>query len=265
MAASIRDRLSQVVLENEGLAMSPIEEMARNCYGYGRWDAPYWFIGLEQGMDGSLDKYVEAFRDRGREGLSDCQAFHEHMGVAKWHRKKPKAALQSTWKKLIRLLPAFLEQDAEATNKKEVDEETEKVRAYQVHKWGMDDGDTCVIELSGLPAKGLKAGVTLKGEHFTREQVSEILQERIASIRQRIKDNNPQLVVMYGLDGRTHFSDLAGRPTEYPLVTDETIELGSAITTLTYHPVFPGPPNAHWTALGKKLLRESKKKGPTKC
>jgi hypothetical protein len=24
-------------------------EMAQNCFGYGRWDAPYWFIGPEQG------------------------------------------------------------------------------------------------------------------------------------------------------------------------------------------------------------------------
>jgi hypothetical protein len=48
------------------------------------------------------------------------------------------------------------------------------------------------------------------------------------------------------------------------LPANEIIELGSAITTLTYHPVFPGLPNAHWTALGKKLLRESEKKGSTK-
>jgi hypothetical protein len=26
------------------------EEMARECYGYGRWAAPYWFIGPEQGQ-----------------------------------------------------------------------------------------------------------------------------------------------------------------------------------------------------------------------
>jgi hypothetical protein len=26
------------------------EEMARECYGYGRWGAPYWFIGPEQGQ-----------------------------------------------------------------------------------------------------------------------------------------------------------------------------------------------------------------------
>lgn len=34
-------------LNPERVSMS---RMARDCYGYGRWDAPYWFIGLEEGM-----------------------------------------------------------------------------------------------------------------------------------------------------------------------------------------------------------------------
>jgi hypothetical protein len=28
----------------------PFREMALGCYGYGRWGAPYWFIGPEQGQ-----------------------------------------------------------------------------------------------------------------------------------------------------------------------------------------------------------------------
>lgn len=27
-----------------------ILEMAKRSFGYGRWEAPYWFIGPEQGM-----------------------------------------------------------------------------------------------------------------------------------------------------------------------------------------------------------------------
>jgi hypothetical protein len=130
----------------------------------------------------------------------------------------------------------------------------------------MYDGDTCVIELSGLPAKGLRAGVMLRGEHFTRDQVSEILEERIASIRQRIKENNPQLVLMYGLDGRGYFSDLTERPSEFPLAIGEIVELESTIMALTYHPVFPGPSNENWTAFGKKLLeRKRKRKAPPRA
>ena len=28
-----------------------LRAMARHRYGYGSWTAPYWFLGLEEGMD----------------------------------------------------------------------------------------------------------------------------------------------------------------------------------------------------------------------
>ena len=59
--------------------MSPMEEMARNCYGYGRWDAPYWFFGLEEGMSGTLEERIEAWQHLGEGGLSDCRLFHERI------------------------------------------------------------------------------------------------------------------------------------------------------------------------------------------
>jgi hypothetical protein len=55
-------------------------EMARQCYGYGRWSAPYWFIGLEEGQDPigkDLTLRLQAMRDLGKDGLSDCRTFHQ--------------------------------------------------------------------------------------------------------------------------------------------------------------------------------------------
>ena len=99
-----------VAVKTKGSAaipMSPIEEMARGCYGYGSWEAPYWYIGLEEGLDGALDDRIRAWQELGAEtGLSDCRAFHRKIGVDKWHRNDGKAALQSTWKQLIRVLLA---------------------------------------------------------------------------------------------------------------------------------------------------------------
>ena len=85
-------------------------EMARRCYGYGRWDAPYWFIGPEPGMGldegNDLKLRVEAWVHLGSQELCDCQAFHQLIGQKQWHRGKPR--LQSTWRPLILLLTAFL-------------------------------------------------------------------------------------------------------------------------------------------------------------
>jgi hypothetical protein len=86
--------------------------MAENCYGYGRWDAPYWFFGPEQGLkDGTLDEFIkryEAFRDLNKDGLCDCRAFHAAIGETRWHRQDPE--LQKTWKFLILLLLTYLEE-----------------------------------------------------------------------------------------------------------------------------------------------------------
>jgi hypothetical protein len=46
--------------------MDALEEMARECFGYGRWDAQYWFIGLEEGMSGTLEDRVKASTTRSR-------------------------------------------------------------------------------------------------------------------------------------------------------------------------------------------------------
>ena len=220
--------------------MSPIEEMARGCFGYGNWEAPYWYVGLEEGMDGELDARIHAWRELGAEtGLSDCRAFHRKIGVDKWHRNHEKAALQATWKQLIRVLLASRSENTDL----------HAIRNYQCNEWGKAKGETCVIELSGLPAKGLKEGVMLRGQHFTPEQVKQILHERTAVIRQKILINRPKFVLMYGMIGKQHFERLAGQG----LARDQVVTVGPTKMVLTQHPVAQGSANADWVALGKKL------------
>jgi len=94
-------------------------ELALNCYGYGRWDAPYWFIGPEQGKGKLEQKDVtdraSAFRKLNRDGLCDCRAFHTEIKDERWHfkeegiRHKDMPPLQATWKSLILLLMAYQE------------------------------------------------------------------------------------------------------------------------------------------------------------
>lgn len=125
--------------------------MARENYGYGRWEAPYWFIGPEQGTGRHekndpehLEKRVKAWLDLGSHQLNDCREFHRRIEETKLHFKKP-VNLQSTWKPLMLLMMTFL--------KRPVDNNS--LRNYQRDRWGALDekgGETCVIELSGLAA-----------------------------------------------------------------------------------------------------------------
>src|ERR1035441_10231370 len=96
-------------------------EMAERFFGFGRWDAPYWFIGPEPG--GSInDIRARVWKDQfGKGNLLDCKAFHDALvgamrekgidpksidKVKKLVRESPKPALQPTWRRLILLLKA---------------------------------------------------------------------------------------------------------------------------------------------------------------
>jgi hypothetical protein len=100
-----------------------LDEMARRSYGYGRWDAPYWFIGPEQGtgrhegsdLKQSLERRCRCWGELGGRELNDCREFHRRIGEIemRWHLKSPKVALQSTWRPLMLLLMTFLRHPAD--------------------------------------------------------------------------------------------------------------------------------------------------------
>jgi hypothetical protein len=70
-----------------------IYDMAHQSFGYGRWAAPYWFIGPEQGRTPSenndLKPRVEAWRYLGGGELIDCHAFHDRIGEKRWRVAHP--------------------------------------------------------------------------------------------------------------------------------------------------------------------------------
>lgn len=221
-----------------------LREMARRCYGYGRWDAPYWFIGLGEGMtqDTDCQKRVDAWLHLGRRtGLSDCREFHYRIADERWHRKKPPAELQATWRRLLLLLMKFLGESADI----------DSLRKYQSEHWGMRKDVTCVIELFGLPAPNFKAHQALMLELFTQRQIDEILQERIDFIRKKIDESKhkPKLVVMYGRGARKQWREIAGRF----LLDDEIYKIGSTMMVSAIHPTAHGVTDEYWEKLGKSL------------
>lgn len=191
-----------------------IREMALRCYGYGRWSAPYWFIGPEQGQapeeNDDLKPRVRAWRELGATELTDCRDFHELIEDKRWHRERPR--LQSTWRPLLLLLMTYLG--------KSTDRGT--LRSYQRDKWGRLDGETCVIELSGLAARNFT--VPRDRESFR--------QERIAVIRERMRHHSPELVVMYGLGEMEHWMTIADG--SFP--KENFLRRGSTVLACTPHP-----------------------------
>ncbi len=208
-----------------------VREMATRSFGYGRWDAPYWFIGPEQGQgrveENDLKQRVKAWSLFGKYELDDCRAFHAQIRATRWHRDKP--ALQPTWRPLMILLMAFLGKSTD----------NEALRTYQRDRWGSRSGETCVIELSGLAASSLKV-----------ERPREIFrEERIKVIKQRMGENQPKLVVMYGVGELDAWKEISGCAFEKPGIEKR----GSTIFSLHQHPVAPGLKNSQWEQAGIEL------------
>jgi hypothetical protein len=219
------------------------QRMALGCFGYGRWDAPYWFIGPEQGKGrkeaGANALRINAWLRLGATELSDCREFHSLIGESDWHKETP--VLQRTWRPLIVLLMTFLGKSVAQ----------ESIRAYQRDCWGREkksDGETCVIELAGLAAKSLK--VPMARSQFSKE--------RTALIRQRMLTHKPTFVVMYGLGAKKHWNVIAEGCT---LVRDNVATLGSTMIALAPHPNEFGREDAAWIELGRKLRAKADNSG----
>ena len=214
--------------------------LASGCYGYGRWDAPYWFIGPEQGQapceNNELRARFEAFRKLGKDGLTDCRDFHAEIHETRWHRDSPPAALQPTWKFLILLLNTFLERPADDTSR----------RVYQRQHWGSSTGETCVIELSGLPATSFK--VARDRELFR--------QSRLHFIHTRMVAFRPTFVIIYGRGQMKHWRNF-WKNNEI-LVCDSGNISKLAFTTIAFvpQPTAPGSGNQYWVEVGRRLRSE---------
>jgi hypothetical protein len=232
-----------VVFLSSGAQMDALEEMARKCFGYGHWGAPYWFIGLEEGMSGNLEDRLKTFQRRHVDGLSGCRDFHHDIAVYKHHEQQP--PLEPTWRVLMLVLLTYLGRD----NSKEAR------KAYQAKRLGTPGDETALLELFGLPAKDLKAGLAQRQQHFSKQLIRDIHEERVATLRKKLDFHKPELVMMYGVTSRAAFGKLAGRS----LKDWEIFWHADTLMTFTPHPTARGMKNEDWITHAKILQHRKKK------
>jgi hypothetical protein len=212
-----------------------VESMAQEFYGYGRWEAPYWFIGPEQGGEGNETR-AKAFSKLGKDGLCDCKEFHVEIGELRWHRELPeRAALQPTWRRLMLLLMPSLRQDSDQMT----------LRRFQRSHWGMrNSGETCVIELGGLAAKSLR----------TPSDRKSFRQQRFEQIKERIEkcESGPRLVVMYGFGAEKQWKRLSG----CDLRRWDVVRSGRTLFALMPGPTAPGQNDEDWIEVGARIAKQ---------
>jgi len=166
-------------------------------YGYSTYDAPFWFVGMEEGGGKTPEANaarIASWQRRGRPELTDLYEYHEGIAVPRWFTNHP--PIQSTWGKLIRLLLAARGQQSITPD---------DVRYYQRDHLGRSSGDTCLLELLPLPSPS--TGQWMYGEHAdlpqlrTREAYKQYYgRPRALHIRQRGQEYKPVAVVFYSFD-----------------------------------------------------------------
>lgn len=219
------------------------DRAASTWFGYGRWNAPYWFVGKEPGGKDDPENYASWYRLGGHDLIGCREHDFDYRGpdAGKWHigvdGKKPE--LQPTWRPLIALLLSYL-------GAQRYDDA--RIRDYQVNCWGSLNGETCLPELSGVAAPSTHSveGMRL----LYRDQ-------RIATLKAKISDNTPKFVHFYGtgLDpiyGRSYadsWREIAGAS----LVENEPMKIDGTVFVYTKHATAFGISNDFWVSLGRKL------------
>lgn len=162
-------------------------------YGYGSYQSPVWFIGMEEGGGNSMaeiERRLTLWKTRGHRETEDLALYHEALGMGEYFREPVKN--QATWNKLIRIALSAANQPVTL----------ETVKAYQQKRFGRLDGEACLLELLPLPSPG--TGHWLYGEQSNlpaltdraayREHYAPL---RVKQIRQRVLMYQPQTVVFY--------------------------------------------------------------------
>ena len=80
------------------LTAETLDKYVSLFFGYGRWTAPIWFVGIEEagGRDElEIERRISLWNARGRKELEDAPSFYPETGNDRWHGGT--AILQPTW------------------------------------------------------------------------------------------------------------------------------------------------------------------------
>jgi hypothetical protein len=161
--------------------------LGERFYGFGHWGARYWFIGPEQGQDASennnLDARCQAFVELERDGLCDCREFHERVGLPatlQWYQpiRNGKIQVQNTWRRLMKIVHYYESDSTPSAN---------DFLKYQCERLGRVGDKTCLLELSGLPARN---GGVERDRRTYREP-------RMRHMVSAMQSKGPEFVVIY--------------------------------------------------------------------
>lgn len=164
--------------------------------GYGRLDAPVWFLGMEE-AGGGEDKLLIRTRFNRVEDLYEA---HKALGITRHHEGR--RVLQPQWGRMSDLMLRLSGVSAPTT---------EDRRAYQALRLGRRDGETLLTELLPIPKPRLEIWDypnVFPEYRSASEYYESVLPARLELLTRLIEDYRPAAIVAYGSSFRHHYDRL---------------------------------------------------------
>jgi hypothetical protein len=241
---------SNLMDKQESLDDALLEQFMSRFLGYGNFSAPIWFIGMEEGGGNDfaqVSKRLEVWRSLGTRELEDVRDYHLEIGIDRFFREPIK--LQRTWAHLMRVYLSVVGEP----------HQVQDLKNYQRDFLGRENGDTAILELMPLPSPGTNrwfydAWSNLSLLKNRKSYLLEIMPRRISSLKKKIDDFRPKVVVFYGTSYRNYFEQIIGSETK----TDDgygcyVYENATSIFLVIKHPAARGVTKDYFISIGKHL------------
>lgn len=219
-------------------------------FGYGDLTAPFWFIGMEEGGEATVD-HMNATLDRWHNENCPATVDIAPLGTTNPAFARDRPPIQRTWQKLIEAILTL--QGVEPT--------TEAVRNYQKTTFARPNTAACLLEIMPLPARTtsdwnydkLSEIPFLKSR---KDYLAKVMPRRKERLRNLINSHNPKAVIFYSKIYFTHWKDIVGSDL---LWTDnvrwQECRKGQTTFFSMPHPTAPGTSSEDYRLLGKALAR----------
>ena len=172
------------MLKSAGLTDQELERLL-GFIGYGRLEAPVWFLGMEEAGGGE-----ENLRARLEfEPVEDLARAHRLLGITKHHEGRK--VIQPTWRGMCYVMLKLRGRETDV----------ESIRRYQAERLGRFGGETLLCEMMPIPK--LRVGSWEYEEAIPQFRSAEEYYRRVkpkreSLLRTVIQQNKPRVVVGYG-------------------------------------------------------------------
>lgn len=224
-------------------------------YGYGNLNSNYWFIGMEEGSDGTITDIVhrlQRWESRGKLLVEDVVQYHGESETNWFFGTN--AHIQPTWNKLIRM----------QLSAERYIPHREMVRQFQREEFGRHVSNNCLLELLPLPSKSTLSWIYKEYSQIPELQNRKLYYEawkarRAASIHNLVVQYQPHFVVFYSSNPLYQYWWRKIAPESLIWRSINSIQISRTSNTvfvITKHPVTQGISNEYFHTAGKIMAQE---------